>query len=84
MPGGRERPPPGARSYRSVVKARPEQPEDLSAIRGLHLAAFGDHGSTHAFLVGVHLDLIDRHTAAIGEITARIEVMMKPFRGFRI
>jgi Transposase IS116/IS110/IS902 family len=25
----------------------------------------------HAFLVGVHLDLIDRHTAAIGEITAR-------------
>jgi transposase len=32
----------------------------------------------------VHLDLIDRHTAAIGEITARIDVMMKPFRGFRI
>ncbi len=30
----------------------------------------------------VHLDLIDRHTTAIEEITARIEVVMEPFRGF--
>ena len=41
---------------------------------------FSDH---HGFLAGVHLDLIDRHTAAIQEITARIEVVIKPFQGFR-
>ena len=41
---------------------------------------FTDH---HAFLAGVHLDLIDRHTVAIEEITARIEVVIEPFRGFR-
>ena len=31
----------------------------------------------------MHLDLIDRHTAAIDEITARIEQVIEPFRGFR-
>ena len=41
---------------------------------------FTDH---HAFLARVHLNLIDQHTAAITEITGRIEVMMEPFRGFR-
>lgn len=41
---------------------------------------FTDH---HAFLARVHLDLIDRHTAAIEEITARIEVVIQPFQGFR-
>ena len=41
---------------------------------------FTDH---HAFLARVHLDLIDRHTAAIDEITARIEVVIEPFRAFR-
>ena len=41
---------------------------------------FTDH---HAFLTRVHLDLIDRHTAAIEEITARIEQVIEPFRGFR-
>ncbi len=41
---------------------------------------FTDH---HAFLTRVHLDLIDRHTAAIDEITARIEQVIEPFRGFR-
>jgi transposase len=40
---------------------------------------FNDH---HVFLARLHLDLIDRHTAAIEEITARIEVVMAPFRGF--
>jgi transposase len=34
-------------------------------------------------LARVHLDLIDQHTAAIAEITTRIEVVIKPFRGFR-
>ena len=41
---------------------------------------FTDH---HAFLAGVHLDLIDRHTVAIEEISARIEVVIEPFQGFR-
>ena len=41
---------------------------------------FTDH---HAFLVGVHLDLIDQHTAAIEEITERIEVVIEPFQDFR-
>ena len=31
----------------------------------------------------MHLDLIDRHTQAIEEITARIEVVIEPFQGFR-
>ena len=31
----------------------------------------------------MHLDLIDRHTTAIEEITARIEVVIEPFQGFR-
>ena len=41
---------------------------------------FSDH---HRFLARVHLDLIDQHTAAIAEITSRIEVVIEPFRGFR-
>ena len=41
---------------------------------------FSDH---HGFLARVHLDLIDRHSAAIAEITERIEVVIEPFRGFR-
>ena len=31
----------------------------------------------------MHLDLIDQHTAAIDELTERIEVVIEPFRGFR-
>ena len=34
------------------------------------------------FLARVHLDLIDRHTTAIQELTDRIEVVVEPFRGF--
>ena len=41
---------------------------------------FSEH---HAFLVRLHLDLIDQHTAAIDELTARIEEAMSPFRGAR-
>ena len=37
----------------------------------------------HGFLARVHLDLIDRHTSAIENITARIEVVIEPFQGFR-
>ena len=31
----------------------------------------------------MHLDLIDKHTEAIEKLTARIEVVIEPFRGFR-
>jgi transposase len=41
---------------------------------------FTDH---HAFLAQVHLDLIDQHTAAIDDITTRIEATIAPFHGFR-
>jgi transposase len=41
---------------------------------------FNDH---HAFLARVHLDLIDRHTAAIEQLTQRAEVVIEPFQGFR-
>jgi transposase len=43
-------------------------------------ARFSDH---HAFLVRLHLDLIDNHTPAIDELTQQIEVVMAPFRGAR-
>lgn len=41
---------------------------------------FTDH---HAFLARMHLDLIDRHTAAIADLTERIDVVIEPFRAFR-
>jgi transposase len=41
---------------------------------------FSEH---HAFLVQIQLDLIDQRAKAIDEITARIEVVMEPFRAAR-
>lgn len=41
---------------------------------------FTDH---HGFLVRTHFDLIDKHDQVIAELTARIEVVIEPFRGFR-
>ncbi len=41
---------------------------------------FTDH---HGFLVRTHFDLIDHHDQVIAQLTARIEVMIEPFRGFR-
>jgi len=41
---------------------------------------FSDH---HAFLTRIHLDLIDRHTQAITDVTERIEQVNEPFRAFR-
>ena len=41
---------------------------------------FNEH---HAFLVRLHLGLIDHLTAAIDELTDRIEEAMSPFRGAR-
>ena len=54
-----------------------------SKIPALTEALTGRFTEHHAFLARVHLDLIDRHTEAIEELTARIEVVIEPFRGFR-
>jgi transposase len=54
-----------------------------SKIPALTEALTGRFSAHHAFLARVHLDLIDQHTAAITEITGRIEVMIEPFQGFR-
>jgi transposase len=54
-----------------------------SKIPGLTEALAGRFSSHHAFLARVHLDLIDQHTAAISQVTGRIEAAMEPFRGFR-
>lgn len=57
-------------------RLRSKIPELTEALTG----QFNEH---HAFLARVHLDLIDRHTDAIETLTARIEVMIEPFQGFR-
>jgi transposase len=54
-----------------------------SKIPALTEALTGRFSEHHGFLARVHLDLIDRHSAAIAEITERIEVVIEPFRGFR-
>ncbi len=57
-------------------RMRSKIPELTEALTG----RFGEH---HAFLARVHLDLIDQHTHAIDDLTARIEVVIEPFRGAR-
>jgi len=54
-----------------------------SKIEALTEALTGRFTDHHAFLARIHLDLIDRHTRAIGEVTDRIEVVIEPFRAFR-
>jgi transposase len=54
-----------------------------SKIPELTEALTGRFGAHHAFLARLHLNLIDQHTTAIDELTARIEVMIEPFRGAR-
>src|SRR6185295_19305396 len=46
-------------------------------------ALYGRFTSHHAFLTRMHLDLIDQHTAAIEQLTDRIEVVIEPFRRLR-
>jgi len=46
-------------------------------------ALYGRFTGHHAFLTRMHLDLIDQHTAAIEQLTDRIEVVIEPFRSFR-
>jgi transposase len=52
-----------------------------SEIPALTEALTGRFSEHHAFLARVHLDLIDRHTQAIGEVTDRIEAVIGPFAG---
>jgi transposase len=54
---------------------RPKIPALTEALTG----RFTGH---HAFLARIHLDLIDRLGAAIDSLTAQIEALMEPFRGF--
>jgi transposase len=51
-------------------------------IPALKEALTGRFTAHHAFLARIHLDLIDQHTAAIDEITSRIEETIAPFTGF--
>jgi transposase len=66
---------PGALADLAKRRLRSKIPALTEALTG----RFTEH---HAFLARVHLDLIDHHTQAVEELTARIEVMMEPFRGF--
>jgi transposase len=60
----------------SVRQLRVKIPALTQALAG----RFNDH---HAFLVDLHLQLIDQHTTAINTLTARIEEAMAPFRAAR-
>lgn len=52
----------------------------IPALKQALVGRFNDH---HAFLVDLHLKLIDQHTAAINALTVRIEEAMLPFRAAR-
>ena len=54
-----------------------------SKIPELTEALTGRFNAHHAFLTRMHLDLIDNYTVALDDLTARIEVMMEPFRAAR-
>jgi transposase len=60
--------------------ARRRLREKIPALTEALTGRFTGH---HAFLTRTHLNLIDQHTAAIDELTARIEVVIEPFRRFR-
>jgi len=73
-----------------LVRARPERPGGhgqgqrlRNKIPELTEARNGRFSEHHAFLVQIQLDLIDQRAQAIDEITARIEVVMEPFRAAR-
>ena len=67
---------PAALAELAKRRLRAKIPELTEALTG----RFGEH---HAFLARLHLDLIDGHSRAVGELTARIEVVIEPFRGVR-
>ena len=64
---------PAALADLSLRQLRAKIPELTRALEG----RFGEH---HAFLVELHLHLIDQHTAAITTLTERIEEAMAPFQ----
>lgn len=67
---------PAAPAELAKRRLRSKIPQLTEALEG----RFSDH---HAFLVRLHLDLMDQHTRAIAELTARIEVVVDPFRSAR-
>ena len=56
-------------------RLRAKIPELTEALTG----RFSDH---HAFLAGMYLDAIDQRSQQIADLTARIEVVIEPFRSF--
>lgn len=54
-----------------------------SKIPALTEALNGRFTEHHAFLAKLHCNLIDQHTRAIADLTARIDTMIEPFRGAR-
>jgi transposase len=54
------------------ARMRPKIPQLVQALTG----NFGEH---HAFLCRLHLQRIDQLTAAVGELSGRIEEQMRPF-----
>jgi transposase len=56
-------------------RLRAKIPELTEALTG----RFSDH---HAFLAGMYLEAIDQRSRQIAELTARIEVVIEPFRAF--
>ena len=48
----------------------------------LNEALFGHFGNHHAFMVQLHLGVIDQLEASITQLEQRIEVMVAPFQGF--
>jgi transposase len=64
-----------------VVMAEMAKGRMRSKLPALTEALTGRFREHHAFLARLHLTQIDRLTAAITEITDRIEVVIEPFRG---
>jgi transposase len=60
--------------------AKRRLPSKIPALTEALTGRFTEH---HAFLARVHLDLIDRHTQAVAELTERIEQVIEPFQAFR-
>jgi transposase len=63
---------PAVLAEMAKARMRPKIPQLVAALTG----NFGEH---HAFLCRLHLQRIDQLTAAIAELSARIEQQMRPF-----
>jgi transposase len=66
---------PAALADLAKRRLRAKLPELTEALTG----RFSDH---HAFLARMYLDAIDQRSQAIADLTARIEVVIEPFRAF--